>query len=420
MAKIVVTCPEARGHINGSTSLATELKARGHEVVFLGRLDGKEPVEAQEIRYVSIAEEEFPLGSTLTFFEKVGRAEGKEAFEITIQYYYDSTRMLLTYLPGAITKENPDLILNDQTYRAGAAVASKLEVPYVTICNALNFMSDPRVPPPVAPWFYWSGPLGRLRNKLGYKGYYKAIKPIIDLVDDWARTNRVPFSSSGNASNSSLLILSQLVPEFELPRDPIPQILHVGPFANDARVEVDDFPWDQVEGREFIYASLGTVQNQVVQIFQIISKVCADLGLPLVISGGGGVDLSGVAFEGQPVVVSHAPQLKILQKARMVITHAGMNTAAESLKYGVPMVAIPITNDQPGVGARIQYHRVGETIFIKRLNESRLKCAIEKVWNDPVYKNNAKKFKKLISNAGGSRVAADAIEGVLARIQNGP
>jgi len=197
MAKIVVTCPEARGHINGSTSLATELKARGHEVVFLGRLDGKEPVEAQEIRYVSIAEEEFPLGSTLTFFEKVGRAEGKEAFEITIQYYYDSTRMLLTYLPGAITKENPDLILNDQTYRAGAAVASKLEVPYVTICNALNFMSDPRVPPPVAPWFYWSGPLGRLRNKLGYKGYYKRIKPVIDLVDDWARTNRVPFSSSG-------------------------------------------------------------------------------------------------------------------------------------------------------------------------------------------------------------------------------
>jgi len=54
------------------------------------------------------------------------------------------------------------------------------------------------------------------------------------------------------------------------------------------------------------------------------------------------------------------------------------------------------------------------------LNESRLKCAIEKVWNDPVYKNNAKKFKKLISNAGGSRVAADAIEGVLVRIQNGP
>ena len=104
IAKIVVTCPEARGHINGSTSLATELKARGHEVVFLGRLDGKEPVEAQEIRYVSIAEEEFPLGSTLTFFEKVGRAEGKEAFEITIQYSYDSTRMLLTYLPGAITK----------------------------------------------------------------------------------------------------------------------------------------------------------------------------------------------------------------------------------------------------------------------------------------------------------------------------
>jgi len=35
------------------------------------------------------------------------------------------------------------------------------------------------------------------------------------------------------------------------------------------------------------------------------------------------------------------------------ITHAGLNTVLEALAQGVPQVAIPVTNDQPGVAARI-------------------------------------------------------------------
>jgi UDP-glucoronosyl and UDP-glucosyl transferase len=40
--------------------------------------------------------------------------------------------------------------------------------------------------------------------------------------------------------------------------------------------------------------------------------------------------------------------------AALTIFHGGLNTALESLAQGVPMVALPVTIDQPGVGAPIK------------------------------------------------------------------
>lgn len=51
----------------------------------------------------------------------------------------------------------------------------------------------------------------------------------------------------------------------------------------------------------------------------------------------------GLAAEGASVVVNYASSKE------------GLNTTLEALTYGVPMVAIPITNDQPGVAARIAH-----------------------------------------------------------------
>jgi zeaxanthin glucosyltransferase len=64
------------------------------------------------------------------------------------------------------------------------------------------------------------------------------------------------------------------------------------------------------------------------------------------------------------IVVSKAPQIELLKRAALCITHAGINTALESLAQGVPMVAIPIGFDQPGVAARIAYHGAGEFVEV--------------------------------------------------------
>src|SRR2546422_7887921 len=67
---------------------------------------------------------------------------------------------------------------------------------------------------------------------------------------------------------------------------------------------------------------------------------------------------------GEPIVVEFAPQLELLKRAALCITHAGLNTALECLSNGVPMVAIPITNDQPGVAARIEWTGTGEMVSV--------------------------------------------------------
>ncbi|RQH11362.1 glycosyl transferase family 1, partial [Okeania hirsuta] len=69
--------------------------------------------------------------------------------------------------------------------------------------------------------------------------------------------------------------------------------------------------------------------------------------------GGSATPESLPNLPGNSLVVKYAPQLELLQKATLTITHAGMNTTLECLNNAVPMVAIPIAFDQPGVAARV-------------------------------------------------------------------
>ncbi|WP_442789489.1 nucleotide disphospho-sugar-binding domain-containing protein [Paenibacillus sp. CAA11] len=41
------------------------------------------------------------------------------------------------------------------------------------------------------------------------------------------------------------------------------------------------------------------------------------------------------------------PQLEVLQKAKLFITHGDMNSTSESLYYGVPLIVLPQSADQP-------------------------------------------------------------------------
>jgi hypothetical protein len=83
----------------------------------------------------------------------------------------------------------------------------------------------------------------------------------------------------------------------------------------------------------------------------------------LVIALGGGCAPDDLPFlPGDPLMLGFAPQLELLRRASLTITHAGMNTVLESLAEGVPMVAIPIANDQPGMGARLAWSGSGAVV----------------------------------------------------------
>ena len=72
------------------------------------------------------------------------------------------------------------------------------------------------------------------------------------------------------------------------------------------------------------------------------------------------------------IIVERAPQLELLKRTSVCVTHAGLNTVLESLAQGVPQVAIPGTPDQPGVAARIAHHQTGAVTSLDKLTADHL------------------------------------------------
>src|SRR4029077_15954090 len=92
---------------------------------------------------------------------------------------------------------------------------------------------------------------------------------------------------------------------------------------------------------------------------------------------------------GDPVVVGYAPQLDLISRSALTISHGGLNTALESLARGVPLVVLPVAYDQPGVGARVGGAGVGRSIPVGRLTVDRLRDAVRAVLGEPAYRERA-------------------------------
>jgi zeaxanthin glucosyltransferase len=170
------------------------------------------------------------------------------------------------------------------------------------------------------------------------------------------------------------------------------------------------FPWDQLDGRPVIYASLGTTLKSEPATFRLIAEACDGLGVQLVISLGGRRDPDLFHdMPGRPLVVRDAPQLELLKKAEIVITHAGPNTVFETLMQGKPMIAIPKTFDQPAIAARLA--RFGAAIVLRpgKLSVQAIRSALAKILLDPGYGNAARALQGRIRSARGLERAVEVI-----------
>jgi zeaxanthin glucosyltransferase len=107
------------------------------------------------------------------------------------------------------------------------------------------------------------------------------------------------------------------------------------------------------------------------------------------------------------------PQLELLKRSAAVITHAGMNTVLESLAEGIPLVCIPLGNDQPGVAARVAARGAGLVVSPLRLTAKRLRWALRAVLEDESYRSEARKLQASIQRIDGLEQAADIVEHAL-------
>ena len=175
---------------------------------------------------------------------------------------------------------------------------------------------------------------------------------------------------------SDLPWITQCPREFDFESSHWPKQFHyAGPFHDgEGRPELS-FPWNPLTGEPIVYASMGTVQNGNAEVFRTIATaVLKHQGAAqLVLSIGRVLRPEQIGpVPKNAIILNHAPQLELLKKASMCITHAGFSTVLEALAQGVPQVAIPVTNDQPGVAARIAAHLTGVVTSLEELTVSNL------------------------------------------------
>jgi MGT family glycosyltransferase len=154
------------------------------------------------------------------------------------------------------------------------------------------------------------------------------------------------------------------------------------------------------------------MMNGLAEVYRTITAATAKhKGFQLVLSIGDQLDPDQIGpLPSNTILVKRAPQLELLKRASLCITHAGLNTVLESLAQGVPQVAIPVTVDQPGVAARIAEKKTGMFVPLKELSLSRLALLLEQVLSDSTYRDNARYFQRVIAKTDGRSKAADLLE----------
>jgi UDP:flavonoid glycosyltransferase YjiC (YdhE family) len=111
--------------------------------------------------------------------------------------------------------------------------------------------------------------------------------------------------------------------------------------------------------------------------------------------------------------VDFAPQLELLRRATIAITHGGLNSALEGLGQGVPLVVIPVSFDQPGVAARVRWVGAGEFIPSSEIKAHRLRTTVERVLGESSYRDAAKRIGDALARSGGLNEAVRVIEEVI-------
>ena len=184
----------------------------------------------------------------------------------------------------------------------------------------------------------------------------------------------------------------------------------VGPSIS-PRLEAAGFPWEQVRHPVIVYASLGTLFNSDAAFYRKCFEAFGSLDVQVILSIGANVSIDSLGPAPPNFIVrSHVPQLEVLQRATVFVTHGGMNSVSESLYHGVPAVVIPQMGEQAVVGRRVEELAAGLYLAKDEVTAETLRDAVRRLLSEDRFRRNAALIRDSFLTAGGVARAADAIQ----------
>jgi UDP:flavonoid glycosyltransferase YjiC (YdhE family) len=371
MARIVfIPFPET-GHLYASFKLARQLKALGHEITYLGIWDFAEPVRLQQFEFEPLFANAIPKG----FISQHVTHSEVEPFEVILLAAQRGREAadLLAELAQTLANLRPDVLVIDLLLSSVALLAKQLRLP------------------------------GVLLNTQFYDPWEDARK-----AADYRRLLDVP----------ELILCPQ---EFDFPRARTRENCHYVEASIDQQRRDVAFPWARLDrDKPLIYCSLGSQSHLISggqKVLQtVVEAISARSDWQLVLTTGTHLnpeDFGEVA--DNIILVNRAPQLDVLQRAAIMITHGGFNTVKECIFYGVPMLVFPLIRDHPAVAARVVHHGLGLRGNINRISVEMIHAMIDEVADHPAFQTRCRRMGDWFKQR---EAAGDAVRWVLSQLHS--
>lgn len=409
-------------------ALGQQLVQRGHQVTLLGRERMAAQVEATQIEFVNLDEIESSQPDLALYrtspirrflpsrIARMGsgpyaEATGLRAIALSIESYRHWAAFDLGRVPPVLDRLSVDALIASESSLGASTIAEQQKIPFVTISTGLPRHATGLLPPEFTLWPHQDAVWARSRNREIHRFRRLLDIPTLDMLNHVRSNFSLPPYKLLSDTRSPLAMLSQLPPGFEFP---VPEsekpVDYLGPLVRSDSREDTPFPWHQLTGDPVIYASAGTLSFGR-EFFQSIGRACQGLPVQLIATrGGGDFPVLDDSFPENAIIVDYAPQIEILKRASLTITHGSVNTIVESLLHGVPLIAIPLVFDQPGAASRLARTGAGIAMSLKEAKTSRLRSAIQQILQDSEHRSAARRMQETCIAAGGTERGAEIIE----------
>lgn len=385
MLKIVFFCIPAHGHTNSTLEVVRELTTRGHQVWYYSYNMMREKIESTGAVFVSC--DDCDMETNLS--TKDAARMGKD-LALSTRILVDTTLALDDKVCADMERLKPDCIVADSMAAWGKAVAMKQGIPFVssTTTFAFNQHSAKIMKQSFGDFLkmlLFMPEVSKQIKRLQKKGY--PVKNILDILQNDNNTHTIVYTS----------------PEFQPCSETFSdRFAFVGPSIRPAVEEI------KKTGDKLVYISMGTVNNDRMLLYKNCISALADTRYQVILSVGNLVPVEDFGTLPENIsVFSHVDQIAVLQQADVFVSHCGMNSASESLYFGVPLVMLPQTAEQSGVAERV--YQLGAGIKLAKTDEASILYAINTMLTDDTYKQNAMALSESFKQCSGAKGAADKI-----------
>src|SRR5689334_4758901 len=432
MATIIFMPFHWASDLNPTFALARKLRNRGHHVHYLAIPDTAERIRSQGFDFTPVFSRAFPEGSLAKQYES--EAEGKLYGVAEFMDRFHGTCELLREgeLDRATNDLHPDLFLTSSGTPWVGIAAYKTGIPVIGFSSTLISVEDSAVPPFKTDLIPSDTGLSRLRTWLEWRKLFLYRR---FFARDWDITDGLkalagdcgypPAKIDFRVETWPRLLMPELVffpEELDFPRSRRPE----GAFFIEASVDTErsdgDFPWDRLdEDKPLVYCTLGTVvpfkaPARVAEFFQMFMDAMAQRpALQGVVTISNYLKAEQFNCPGNVLIVGEAPQVEVLKRASLMVSHGGVTGLKESAFMGVPMLLIPLHYDEFGNAARVVYHGLGARLQLKDVSAIKLGQLIDRVLDDSSYSARAKlvseRLVKIEDQSPGVAIIEDVLSG---------